>query len=142
MLPVEPGQLLPMFTLTTMHGGRLPRASLRGKAALALIILPKQPTDLTALDALDQAAAQWTREECLIVVSPSQLMWHPQNLILAYDEQGTLHQQLVGAHPGGWIITDRYGMVYTQGIIADLASLPSGAQLHEWIEWVNMRCSG
>ena len=142
---LQAGKLVPMFTLPTSDGNRtVQRQDLRGKAALLLLWMPPHEETTNHYHAqLDHELATWGDQQRAHVISDDDLP--DMNHAL------TLHDanHAVAAHffdqneaKGAWFITDRYGELFAQGTANSIADLPVPATFTEWIEYVNMRCSG
>lgn len=142
MLPLAPGQTIPMFALPRVTGALFRRADIRGRAALAILVLPDDMAVSDYLAGLEAHASSWGRSERAIVITRSPLSLETPHLVALHDADGSVSRQLVGTNPGGWLITDRYGQLYAQGVIRSEKDLPEPAELLEWLEWVGMRCSG
>lgn len=145
-MPLQPGSVVPTFTLPTPDGTQISRSEYRGKAALLLLFLPvAEPAMTIYLEELDAAMRSWPREQTALVIAPPDSDDVPDSVHyrVLLDSENTVHQQFLPQDtPGGWFITDRYGELFAQGAAQSTADLPQPEEFTDWLEHVGMRCSG
>lgn len=143
MASLQPGQIVPNFTLRTADGRPVRRSDYRGNAGLLILFVP--PHDALTeeyLLALDQQVAHWSREQRALVVATGPLAGLRHVVALQDPEQAVQKQFLPDDAQGGWLITDRYGELYTQGVASQTSDLPQPQEFGEWLTFVGMRCGG
>jgi hypothetical protein len=143
MPTLQPGQIVPNFSVTNAQGALVQRNDFRAKAALLILFLP--PADAQTdeyLAALADTVGGWGRSHTALVIT-REAARDLNGLALLHDQDGAAASRFLpeGAG-GGWFITDRYGELYAQAAAQNTADLPRPSAFTEWLEFVGMRCGG
>jgi hypothetical protein len=146
---IKGGEVVPPFRLPAAQGGMVERGQYRGKASLAIVFVPDLGAETQRfMQALDQAAAGWARDERPLLVARASLeelapLASGLSVPLLADVAGTIRARyLPDEAAGGWFTTDRYGELYGQGLVQSAAELPEPAELRRWLEFIGCQCGG
>jgi len=149
---LQPGQVIPTFTLPDSEGRPVRRTIYRGQKHLVLVFLPS--TEDQGGRAYLQALAdtyqlvRGASAAVLAVVRGAETSAQafkreielPFPLLLDADGDVAARFLPPGA-PAAILVTDRYGELYYSRVVATTADLPPIRELHDWLTAIDHQCA-
>ena len=139
-------KIVPLFTLPDKHGQTQNLARQRGREHLLLVVLAPDADARAYLQELAAQAAEWRELPARgIVVAGSAdaagaLGTLPFTVVI--DETGRVRDKFLPAGAlAGVFALDRYGDLYQQWLVDELAALPSAEDIGGWLQAISMQCS-
>jgi peroxiredoxin len=149
---VQPGQIIPTFTLPDSEGRPLRRTIYRGQKHLVLVFLPS-PEDQSGRVYLQALADSYgvvraASATVLAVVRGGGTSARafkteldlPFPLLLDADG-GVAARFMPSAARAAVFVTDRYGELYHSRAVATTAELPPIGELHDWVTAIDNQCA-
>lgn len=139
-------KVIPLWTLPDKFGQPVNMAKQRGRAHMLLLVLESGAAAATYLRDLAAATAEWSRLPArVMVVVPDEDIAGALGALpftIAIDEHNMVRQRFLphGAVAGVFAL-DRYGELYHQWLIEDVAQLPPPDELDGWMQAISMQCS-
>lgn len=143
-------KVVPLFTLPDKHGQPFNLAKQRGRSHLLLMIFAEGADPQTFLRELAHYAEDWRQLPArgIVVVADGDAAGTlgAQPFTVLVDEPtpdgGKVRSRFLpeGAQAGIFAL-DRYGDLYQQWLVTDLAELPQAADLNGWLQAISMQCS-
>lgn len=147
-LPVH--KVVPLFTLLDKHGDVFNFAKQRGRAHVLLLIFAEDMPPQAYLQSLAKYVDEWKELPArAVVVMPDAdaagaLGSVPFAVLIDEPsaEGGKVQSRFLpdGARAGVFAL-DRYGDLYQQWLVSELADLPSAVDLNGWLQAISMQCS-
>jgi hypothetical protein len=118
---LQPGDLVPHFSVTTLDGERFDYSSVWQRSNLLLVVLPDEnnATSVALVDAVGELTLSGDISETVVVVTRSKVTGLPSPAVL---------------------VADRWGEIIDVAPVRDSAAAPTAAALREWLEYVSHRC--
>lgn len=146
---LQPGQIVPSFTLPDAQGRPVRRNDYRGKRHVALVFLPSGAdygawAYLRALTASYAAFAAAGSEVLAVLREDTTAAWgvsKPPFPILIDANGKTAARFLPIPARAGIFVTDRYGELYFSALTAGADTLPPVADLLAWMEAIDNQCT-
>lgn len=139
-------KVVPLFTLPDKYGQELNLAKRRGRDHLLLIMFRASVNLQSYVDSLAAYATEWQQVPARgIVVVPSAdaagaLGSLPFSLLID-DTSRVIDRFLTEDAVAGVFALDRYGSLYQQWLVSDVAELPSADEVNGWMQAISMQCS-
>ena len=149
---LQPGQVVPTFTLPDTAGTPVRRTAYRDKRNLVLVFLPSAEVEgaraylRTLAQGYDSLRAE-TGEVLAILRGDGAAIADARRELalpfpLLHDADGAATARFMSpAARVGVFVTDRYGELYFAAPAADTASLPPIAEIQAWLEAIDRQCA-
>lgn len=139
-------EVVPLWTLPDTDGRPLNLAKQRGRAHMLLLVLESGADAAAYLRGLAGAAREWAQLPArIIVVVPdkeSAAALGALPFTRAIDANASVRPRFLPAGAAvGVFVLDRYGELYHQWLVADVAQLPLPDELDGWMQAISMQCS-
>lgn len=143
-------KVVPLFTLADKHGQSINLAKQRGRSHMLLMIFAEGADPQTFLRDLANFAEDWPQLPARgIVVVPNAYVagaLGAQPFTVLIDEQtpegGKVRSRFLPENvQAGVFALDRYGDLYQQWLVENVADLPDPADLNGWLQAISMQCS-
>lgn len=143
-------KVVPLFTLADKHGQPINLAKQRGRSHMLLMIFAEGADPQPFLRDLAKFAEDWSQVPARgIVVVPNAdaagaLGAQPFTVLI--DEQTPAGDKVRSRFlpeqvQAGVFALDRYGDLYQQWLVENVADLPDPADLNGWLQAISMQCS-
>ena len=121
MTPLQRGDLIPHFEVTTLGGERFDYAAVWQRRNLVLVTLPASDSDASRKYAslLSDRISQFSAQNTELVMTREPVPGVP--------------------HPGA-LVADEWGEIIFVHAASEVADLPSAEDLSDWIEYVETQC--
>ena len=139
-------KVVPFWTLPDIEGQALNLAKQRGHAHFILLVCgPDQDPEVFLQQLAPHMSALRTlpARGLVVVASTAQaarLASLPFTVLIDADHK-VQERYLSADASAGLFMLDRYGALYHQWLVADVADLPSASDVVDWITAVSMQCS-
>jgi peroxiredoxin len=139
-------RVVPFWTLRDQHGREYNLAKQRGRTHLLLAVFSAEADPRSFLEELASHAATWRQfpaQGVLVVpnVETAQALGAAPFTILIDEEERVCRQFLPDEAIVGVFLLDRYGELYHQWLVTDIADLPPADEINGWLEAISMQCS-
>lgn len=139
-------KVVPLFTLPDKHGQEQNLAKRRGREHLLLLVFRTAVDPASYLGSVAAYADEWRQLPSRgIVVLPSadaagSLGSLPFTLLID-DTSRVTERFLPEDAVAGVFALDRYGSLYQQWVVSDVAELPAADEINGWMQAISMQCS-
>lgn len=143
-------EVVPLFTLPDKNGQQHNLAKQRGRRHMLLLIAQPGIDLASYLRDFEKYIDEWRSLPAhgIVVVSDAEsagaLGAQPFTVLIDANEQRSVSVRsrfLPDDAQIGVFVLDRYGELYHQWLVTDLALLPSAADLNGWLQAIAMQCS-